>query len=58
LADGGDELYSFTDILSRSRPVVPRVTPPVIRSFQAYTSVHSPVIDLLSQSTAESVSSP
>jgi hypothetical protein len=30
LADDGDELPSFTDILSRARPGVPRVTPPVI----------------------------
>jgi hypothetical protein len=26
----GDELPSFMDILSRARPVVPRVTPPVV----------------------------
>jgi hypothetical protein len=30
LADDGDELPSFTDILSRARPGVPRVTPPVV----------------------------
>jgi hypothetical protein len=30
LADDGDELPSFMDILSRARPVVPRVTPPVV----------------------------
>ena len=30
LADDSDELPSFTDILSRARPGIPRVTPPVI----------------------------
>jgi hypothetical protein len=30
LADNGDELPSFTDIFSRARPKVPRVTPPVV----------------------------
>src|SRR5205814_2256451 len=30
LTDDDDELLSFTDILSRSRPGVPRVTPPVV----------------------------
>jgi hypothetical protein len=30
LADDGDKLPSFMDILSPARPVVPQVTPPVI----------------------------
>ena len=30
LADGGDELPSFTDLLSRARPVASRVPPQVI----------------------------
>ena len=30
LADDGDELPSFMEILSRARPVVPQVIPPVV----------------------------